>query len=211
MGSLSPASPEVSTSFYNREDFQNNPRLTQEVVDVINTAFRTHSENIGFHKHEDRFSTPAGLPEMLGPHGICAVARIDNIIGATGALIPWRPKVGGIIDDALKLDRPDDFALAETGNSYEVKTVTTVEGPTTARKGLASRIVDALIVEGDKRHPGEDVLLWVQIAEEQAGPYWRKRGYERVGPIEIKPAGTWSSENPFQFLTLVKRVKGTKR
>lgn len=204
MGSVDEGSGELSISFYTATDLQAEPAIAQELMDLVNLGFATH---VNFHRDEPRFREVNEVSKMLGAEGLMAAGRINGSIGVCAALIPWRPAPGGIVDQAFMRDRPDDYKLTEQGLSYEVKTVITDKRSVLAsRRGLASALVSALVAKSNHRHPGQDVLLWVQAAEEQAGPYWRRRGYEQVGPVERKPKGFWSSPIPFDFLTLVKRV-----
>ncbi|KPI36946.1 uncharacterized protein AB675_6064 [Cyphellophora attinorum] len=207
MGSLSPPSSDVSVAFYSRDDLRADPTVTKAIFDLINLAFMVHSQTIGFHKKEPRFWNTDEMLEMVGPNGVLAAASINGQLVASSSFVPWRPTPGGNVDQALKRDRPKDYALLEQGGpSYEVKAVVTLQGPTTSRQGLAGVVNEALLKHVDQRHPGQDVLLWIGIAEAQAGPYWRRRGYERVGDIEIKPTGTWGSDHPFEYMTCIKRV-----
>jgi hypothetical protein len=211
MGSLSPPSSDVSVAFYSWDELRADPVITKAIFDLINTAFMIHSETIGFHKKEPRFWDTDAMLEMVGPEGVLATASVNNQLVASSSFVPWRPTRGGDVDQALQRDRPKDYALLEQGGpSYEVKAVVTLQGPTTSRQGLAGVVNEALLKHVDQRHPGQDVLLWIGIAEAQAGPYWRRRGYERVGDIEIKPKGTWGSDYPFEYMTCLKRVHMSK-
>lgn len=208
--------PDYEVVIYTASDLRAAPVELGAVVAAINLAFARH-ETAGF--HGPRFAADADLLTMLGTHGICAVLRPSpssglgqDVVRATGSAIPWRPQRGGEVEDALKAERPDEFRLVKRNLSYEVKAVVTTASPDTRGKGLAGLCVDALVQHLAAQHPGEsELVLWIQLAENQNGPYWRRRGYEQVGGVEVKPKGMWGSERDFEFATLVKKVATPRR
>ena len=146
---------------------------------------------------------------MLDQDGLCSVVRLDGRIVASAALVPWSPEVGGPIDEAFRKERKDDIVLVEQGLSYEVKGAFVLDTPETTRKGLIERCTRELVGRLAERHGSNtDILLWIQIAEDRngLGDYWRRRHYELVGPIEIKPKGLWGADHDFRFATSVKRI-----
>lgn len=194
----------LNTTVYTAVELKESPNILQDVLRVINLAF-TERESLGF--KGPRFANHDQLLKMLGPAGLCAVVRSQHIILAACSVIPWRPHEDGVVNKAMKETRPNNFVLVEKGLSYEVKAVATANAPESRGRGLVGMCVRELVSRLFVRHPGEStLLLWIQLAEDQSGPYWRKRGYEQVGHTEMMPKGTWESTRDFQFSTLVKRV-----
>lgn len=197
-----PTMSQIDIRIYTSAELRAEPRLNASIVDVINAAFGKHEKWNG----KLRFEAADELPAQIGGDGLCAVARSGDSMLGTACLKRWRPDAGGVVDQALQ-ERPSDVKLADAGLSYEVKAVTTVDGPESRGKGLAGVMIQALLEHVWKnRHPGKEMLLWLQLSEELNGAYWRRRGYEQIGPVEVKPKGTWGSSHDFEFLTMVKRV-----
>lgn len=186
-------------------DLQARRQDLERIVNAINLAF-TKMSNAGF--EGPRFPISTDLLTMLGPHGLCAVVcSASGAVLASASSIPWRPDHGEVIENALKRDFPDEHGLVDKGLSYQVKAVVTAATPDARSKGLAGLCIQALVSRLSTQHPGEsELLLWILLAEDQNGNYWRRRGYEQVGPVEIKPKGMWGSANDFKFATLVKKV-----
>lgn len=207
-----PTIPQVHIKIYTSADLQADPHLNNSIVDVVNAAFTRHAS----FNSKLRFEYPEKLVEQIGTDGLCAVAYSGDsqdsssatMLG-TASLRHWHPTPGGVVDDALREDRPAaDLKLVEAGLSYELKAIATVDGPESRGKGLAGVMTQTLLeYVQEKRHQGRDVLLWLQLSEEQNGDYWRRRGYEQVGPVEVMPKGTWGATHDFEFLTMVKRMQ----
>lgn len=193
----------INIIIYTKSDLQANTTLNNTIVDVINACFRKH---VAF-RGKLRFEDPSELADELGSEGLCAVAYLQDDILGSASIRQWRPAAGGVVDKALH-EQPSDLKLAQAGLSYEAKAIVTVDSPLSRGKGLAGTMIQALVEKVQQRHPGEELLLWLQLGEEQNGPYWRRRGYERVGPVEIKPKGTWGSTHDFEFCTMVRRIPG---
>ena len=121
-------------------------------------------------------------------------------------MFPWREVEGSQADIDFRRDRPDDVELVETGRSYEIGGVATLPELATRGKGLATKCIQALEKATSDLHDGDDILLWLHTAEHQNGPYWRRRGFENVF-VEMKPVGYWGCFEPFEFVTMVKRVR----
>ena len=214
MSYLAPADPlvpvfgHIPITIYTAAELEADPELNRTLVNIINGAFASHKN---FKSDKPRFEHENELCQTIGNDGICAVARSAGTIVGSAGLRTWRPQAGGVVDDAFRT-RPEDLKLADNGLSYELKAISTVNAPEWRGKGLAGVLTQALVrkVQED-RHPGKDILLWVQLSEAQNGAYWRRRGYEQVGPVEIMPKGTWGSYHDFEFLTMVKRIKPDSR
>ncbi|ETN40597.1 uncharacterized protein HMPREF1541_04874 [Cyphellophora europaea CBS 101466] len=202
--SPSSSSNDIQITIHTSASLDSNPKLLHSLVSAINTAFARHSAWNG----TPRFHTPSELPTELGPDsGLCAIAHSGPTILGSASLRQWRPQANGAVDAALR-SMPQDLKLADAGQSYEVKAVITVDTPRARGKGLAGLMIQALLEKVQReRHGGKEVLLWIQLAEEQNGEYWRRRGgFERVGPVEMMPKGTWGCTHEFEFLTMVRRV-----
>jgi GNAT superfamily N-acetyltransferase len=200
---MAPTDNSIDIIVYTQSDLQANPTLNSCVVDVINKAFQKHAS----FRSKPRFEHASELPTQLGTDGLCAVARLQDRLLGSASLCTWRPTAGGVVDEAFR-ERTADLELADAGLSYEAKAIGTVDEPLARGKGIAGIMMQALLEQVQARHPGEDLLLWIQLSEEHNGAYWRRRGYEQVGPVEIKPKGTWGSPKPFEFCTMVKRIPG---
>jgi hypothetical protein len=202
MGSLQPSAPEdLPIVFYSPQKLRTDLELSNRIADLINACWTKHK---GF-QNKPRFENTVELWEMLGEDGICAVAIAGKEMVGSASLRSWRPD--GVVDDALRRERPRDAELVDRGLTYEVKAIVTLDSPMSRGRGLSGVMIQGLLSQVQKRHRGEDVLFWLQIAEEQNGPYWRRRGgYEQVGPVEIKPKGTWGALRDFEFLTMVQRM-----
>lgn len=190
---------QISIAVYTVADLQADPQFNESLVRTINIAFDRHKAFNG----KPRFENAAELPQQIGPDGLCAVASAGDSLLGTASFRCWRPS--GVVNQALQ-QRPLDLKLADAGLSYEVKAIATVDGPISRGKGLASAMIQTLLKKMQDRHPGQDLLLWLQLSEEQNGEYWRRRGYEQVGPVEIMCKGTWGSSHDFEFVTMVKRI-----
>jgi hypothetical protein len=189
---------------YTAKQLKDSPTTLDEAVKVINLAFRKMWDQ-GF--EHPRFNNTNQLLEALGPEGMCAVARQNDQIIASASIVPWQPDAAGVVYQALQQDRPDDFALMTQGMSYELKAASTLNTPASRGKGLVGMCTTELVSRLHDRHSDVSrALLWVQIADDQNGAYWRRRGYEQVGPVEIKPKGLWASVRDFNFVTLVKHI-----
>jgi hypothetical protein len=202
MGSLrAPAPEDLPILFYSLRELSADPELSTKIADLINACWTKHK---GF-QNKPRFANTAELWEMLGEDGICAVAMSGTEMVGSASLRSWRPD--GVVDEALRRERPLDAELVDQGLSYEVKAVVTLDSPISRGRGLSGFMIQALLSQVQRRHHGEEILFWLQIAEEQNGSYWRRRGgYEQVGPVEIKPQGTWGALKDFEFLTMVQRM-----
>ena len=189
---------------YTATDLQASQSLLHEIVRAINLAF---TKETALKCTEPRFISDDQLLSTLGPDGLCAVARSNTGIMASASVVPWQPSSGGVVDWALRDSRPSDAALVDRGLSYELKAVITANTPESRGKGLVDLCTNALVSRLKQRHDDPDaLLLWIQLAETENGAYWHRRGYEQVGPVEMKPKGTWGSENDFRFATSVKRI-----
>jgi hypothetical protein len=188
---------------YTSKDLSTLPETLDDLFRIINLSFTQHRD----HFETPRFTNAEEFLELLGPDGICAVVRLDTRIVASASAVPWHPDVGGSVYRTLKDERPNDFLLVEQGLSYELKAAVTADAPESRRKGLVERCIGELIARVADRHAGERrLLLWVQVAEDLNGAYWRRRGFEQVGPIEVRLKGSWGSSRDFNFATLVKSV-----
>ncbi|KAM3069232.1 hypothetical protein ACMFMG_010747 [Clarireedia jacksonii] len=189
-------------SIYTGEELNASPKVLHDVVHAINLAFSKH-QSTGF--DPPRFANTDELLEMLGSEGLCAVIRFNVTILASASIIPWSPHPDSVVAQTLSEQRPKDSLLISRGLSYEIKTAITADTPEARGKGLVGACIQELVAR--LRGSGDDeMLLWVQTVEDQNGPYWRRRGYELVGPVEIKEKGMWGSTKEFRFATLVKRV-----
>jgi hypothetical protein len=191
------------TTIYTAAELRALPNLLFDVFCAINDAFDKHSSS-GI--DSPRFIQSGELVDLLGKEGLCAIIHSNDSILASASVIPWRPDKGGIVDSALKA-RPDDLVLVDKSLSYEVKAAITADTPESRGRGLVSVCIESLVSRFFTIHRGEsELLLWVHLAEIQNGLYWRRRGYEQIGPTEIKPKGTWESKIDFEHSTLLKRV-----
>jgi GNAT superfamily N-acetyltransferase len=200
------ASP-PSIKAYTAAELAASPSVLNDTLNVINIAFiERERESKGF--EGPRFPTTDDFLDTLGPTGLCAVASSLDSILAAASLVPWQPTAYGAVSQALRDTRPDDFALLGKGVSYEVKAVATALSPEARGKGLPASCISKLAdVVFARQHPEETtLLLWVLVAEDTMGAYWRRNGYEQVGPTEVMPKGMWESTRDFRFSTLVKRV-----
>jgi hypothetical protein len=190
-------------------DLASDPDLLHNLVSIINKAFR--APRSAFQSSRVRFEYDEEIIEQIGSDALCAIMALDGRIIASACLKQCRPPREGIIEAALKQERPDDYELTyEVGLSWEVKAVVTVDEPLTRSMGLASRCVDALLDQVMTKYPlskSKGLLLWVHVIEIQAGAYWRRRGYEPVGPSELKKKGTFGSFADFWYTTLCKRMQ----
>lgn len=197
-----PGSSRIDIAIYTSAELRADAQLNASIVNVINVAFSRHADFNG----KLRFEDADELPQQIGVDGLCAVARSGDAILGTASFKRWRPVAGGAVDEALR-EHPEDLKLADAGLSYEVKAVATVDSPESRGRGLAGVMIQALLEQVQReRHPRKDILLWLQLSEEQNGAYWRRRGYEQIGPLEVLPKGTWGSTHDFEFLTMVKRM-----
>ena len=192
-----PSSPVV----YTMSELAENPHILHDVVSVINGAYLVKDEKFGSGL---RFPRDQDLIEQFGEDALCSVIRAGNKIIATASIQKWREPEGSIADISFKRLKPDDYHLMETGRSYEVKAVATLEGSVYRQKGFAPRCM-AKLEELLLARVGGDFLLWIHTAEYQNGPYWRRRGFENI-LVETKPIGYWGAYKPFDFVTGVKRV-----
>lgn len=175
-----------------------------DIINLVNLAYM-RNDHIGF--SGPRFRGNDEFLAMLGADGLCSVICSEETVLATSSLLPWRPQEDGVVIEALQEHRPNDHSLVQKGLSYELKAVATADTPESRGRGLVETCINELALTLSIRHRGDStLLLWVQILEDQNGGYWRRRGYEQVGPIETKPKGTWGSIKDFQFTTLVKRI-----
>jgi hypothetical protein len=190
-------------------DIASDPDLLHNLVSIINKAFRAPGS--AFQSSRLRFEYDEEMIEQIGSDALCAIMTLDGRIIASACLKQWRPPRGGIIEAALKQESPDDYQLlCEEGLSWEVKAVVTADEPLTRNKGLAGRCVDVLLDQVMTQYTlstSKGLLLWVQVIEIQAGAYWRRRGYEQVGPSELKPRGMFGSFADFWYTTLCKRIQ----
>lgn len=74
--------------------------LLSEVVNVINAAFKGQKT---FESDKLRYEHDMQMPEQLGDGALCAIMRSNGRVIATASFIAWRPMVGGVIDEALKV------------------------------------------------------------------------------------------------------------
>lgn len=123
---------QVKITFHTAKDLEADPRLNRQLIDVINVAYSSYET---FRSDKLRFTEQNGLWDTIGADGICAVAWVKNAIGGTASLIPWRPQRGGMVDEALRTERPGDYVLAEEGLSYEIKAISTAPEAKAARAG----------------------------------------------------------------------------
>ena len=186
---------------YTVSELADNPQVLREVVSVINSAFRAKDETFS---SKLRFPQDEDLVQQSGKDALCSVIRAGDKVVATASIQRWREPKGSAADAKLKDERPDDYALVEAGQSYEVKAVATMVNSAFRQKGLAVRCIAKLEEEILQRTGGE-FILWIHTAEYQNGPYWRRRGFENV-LTETKPVGYWGAHEPFEFVTGVKRV-----
>jgi hypothetical protein len=208
MATHNPHNPDFQITTHRLSDLASNPNSLHTLVSMINNAFRT--SGAAFQSSRLRFESDSEMIEQIGPDALCAIMTLDGRVVASACLKAWRPPQGSLVDASLKEDRPDDYALlSEPGLSWEVKAVVTVDEPLTRGKGLAGRCVDVLLAQITTQYPlsrSKCLLLWVQVIEIQAGAYWRRMGYEPVGPSELKPKGTFGSFADFWYTTLCKRI-----
>jgi hypothetical protein len=191
----------VDITIYTGTELNALPKVLHDVVQAINLAFSRHESFFP----KPRFFNPDELLEMLGPEGRCAVIHSHNSILASACIIPWSPPVGTAVAQALEQHRPNDALLVAKGRSYEIKTVITADTPEAKGKGLIGPCIEELV--GRVRRPGEsELLIWVRAVEHLNGAYWRRRGYELVGELEIKGKGSWNSVSEFEYATMAKRI-----
>jgi hypothetical protein len=192
----------IAIEVYTAEQLQKLPEILSETLKVINLAF-LRMWAAGF--EAPRFDSTDQLLDMLVPGGLCAVCRLDKRIVASLSIIPWQPD--GAVYSALEQERPADFRLLGQGLSYEVRAAVTLDTPASRGKGLIQHCIEELVLRLRERHSGNSCcLLWAGMAEDQNGAYWRRRGFEQIGPAEIKPKGLWGSVRDFEYVTLVKNV-----
>jgi hypothetical protein len=209
MATHNPHNLDFQITTHRLSDLASDPNSLHTLVSMINNAFRT--SGAAFQSSRLRFERDSEMIEQIGPDALCAIMTLEGGIVASACLKAWRPPRGGLIEASLKEHRPDDYLLlSERGLSWEVKAVVTVDEPLTRSKGLAGRCVDVLLDQLVAQYPlsqSKGLLLWVQVIEIQAGAYWRRRGYEAVGPSELKPKGTFGSFADFWYTTLYKRIQ----
>jgi GNAT superfamily N-acetyltransferase len=203
-GAISPSSPDPPV-VYNIDDLSNNPKLLREIVALVNDAYWVAEVDFA---PSLRFPRDRDMIDQLGPALLCAVIRSGDRVVATASLTPFRESRGSEADEKFREMCPDDYALAEQGDSYEVKAVAVSNDPGTRKKGLATLCIRALEDAVRMRNEGRDVLFWLHTEEKANGAYWRRRGYRAVH-IERKPEGFWGALMEFEYTTLVRRVSGT--
>jgi hypothetical protein len=193
----------LRVTIYTSAELRALPDLLHDAFLTINAAFDKHAiASID----SPRFTQSNEIIEMLGTEGLCAFVHSESDIVASASVVPWQPEAGGTIEAALR-SRPDDAVLVDKRLSYEINAAMTADTPESRGRGLVSVCIEALVARVFTVRSGEsELLLWVHLAEIQNGAYWRRRGYEQIGPTEMKPKGTWGSEIDFELSTLVKRV-----
>ncbi|KZF23971.1 hypothetical protein L228DRAFT_266344 [Xylona heveae TC161] len=209
---------QLHTAIYTAEDLKSDQGLVHDLVNLINAGFYRPAHFSG-----NRFDDYGGLCETLGSDGLCAVMweelkddeicrkdEVDNVGTecVLGAKLQNGTKRIAVASASAKPKATDN----EFGNNFEVFAVVSYNAPRYRRKGLAEqcqRLLEAELVNrlSTPSQIQQGLNIWLYVAEEINGKYWRgKGGYEIIssGPA---PNGLWTSIREFTLTTMRKNIK----
>jgi hypothetical protein len=185
---------ELSLRILTAEELKVEQTLCIPLVSMINEAY-SKREGEGL---LSRFSDPDAIWKELGNNGLCVILQDpehgDIPVAVAGAK---RWKKGGCGEGG-----------GEDLREWEISPVATRINPSYRKKGLVDRCLAVLYSALLERvEEGQKLKLWVQVVENYYGDYWRRKGYNQVGPEWIIAKGVWHKDYGFTLIDMCKNIQ----
>ncbi|EUC44836.1 hypothetical protein COCMIDRAFT_5880 [Bipolaris oryzae ATCC 44560] len=218
----SPTTPSLSLllqpTLYTSPTIKSTPHLSTALTSLINSAFyRSASSNANWNTSIPRFDSADELCKMVGDEG-SVIAVLYSSRAKTKAEESREKDDGGEEEEEEEEGEREIVACAAaipwkggwhregscTESGWEVKTVCVAEGY--VGRGLASRLVEFLggyLCARRKLEEKEEgkVTLWLLVADDLNGAYWRRRGWEEVRRRR-EGKGVWGCKGEFDMVVL---------
>ncbi|KIW99901.1 uncharacterized protein Z518_10829 [Rhinocladiella mackenziei CBS 650.93] len=174
------------------KELQHEHTLLTSLLDMINEAYKEREEEGSI----SRFPDSNAMLAELGDDGLYAVVQDPgkgNIPVAVVGITRWK--------------RDNNWADT-SGDCYdwEISPAASRNEPPYRRQGLVDRCLTALSNTLLERSSGKEVRLWMKVVENLLGEYWKKKGFEQVGPQWIIPKGKWHKDLEFILIDMCKKI-----